>query len=135
MIAKTKNDSETFAGQCPVGKEGLHQIQPTMRNVKTTLLVCPLSTINNWADQIKTHVQPGGLTYYLYHGPRRKSDPDFLATFDIVITTFNLIASEWTKHENDKTKPGGPLQRVRFFRIVLDGVGSSILNSLIWILC
>ena len=95
-------------------------------NAKTTLLVSPLSTISNWEEQIQAHVQPGALTYRLYHGSRREPDPKVLAGFDLVITTYQVIASEWNKHMRDRGEYFGPLQQTNFFRIVLDGKQKSL---------
>lgn len=112
---------------------------------KATLLVCPMSTITNWEEQIKEHWDGpvdivGGaassvpvkkwkppnkngkedsddedifdtLRVYIYHGPSRRSDPDFISTFDIVITSYNTLALEYTKQcstggANTPTTPG-----------------------------
>lgn len=83
-----------------------------------TLIVCPLSTIVNWEDQFKEHWTGevsvvggacGGYTVgakannstsikvYVYHGNARNSDPNFLADFDAVITTYATLASEYSK--------------------------------------
>ena len=105
---------------------------------KATLLVCPMSTITNWEEQIKEHwdgkveivggaagmplpqkiemkwkpPNKGGevdsddedifdtLRVYIYHGPSRRSDPEFIATFDIVITSYNTLALEFTKQNS-----------------------------------
>ena len=37
------------------------------------------------------------LRIYIYHGNSRRPDPSFLADFDIVITTYATLASEWSK--------------------------------------
>lgn len=106
-----------------------------------TLLVCPMSTISNWEDQIREHwngrvevvggatgtmlkpaekkwkppksKKPRGagddddssddedeldtLKVYIYHGPSRCSDPDVIADFDIVMTSYNTLANEYSK--------------------------------------
>jgi hypothetical protein len=102
---------------------------------KATLLVCPMSTITNWEDQIKEHwngrveivggaagVMPSKvpekkwkppkkngelssdddddfdvLKVYIYHGSSRRADPDFIADFDIVVTSYNTLAQEFSK--------------------------------------
>ena len=105
---------------------------------KATLLVCPMSTITNWEEQIKEHWDgpveifggAGGilpskacektwkppkkngkeesddedifapLRIYIYHGPARRPDPDFIAKYDIVITSYNTLALEYTKQSS-----------------------------------
>lgn len=87
--------------------------------VKSTLLVCPLSTISNWEDQIKSHIKSGSITYYIYHGGNRVKDVQKLADFDLVVTTYGSVASEFG-HRGKKGNGIYPLQSVKWFRIVLD---------------
>ncbi|GAW12145.1 hypothetical protein ANO14919_015030 [Xylariales sp. No.14919] len=95
------------------------QLTPLKRNGKATLLVCPLSTINNWEEQIKLHIKPGQLKYYIYHGSNRIKDPNLLADYDMVLTTYGSVASEVTAR--NRGKPGSwPLEEIGWFRIVLD---------------
>jgi len=105
-----------------------------VRKSKATLLVCPMSTITNWEDQIKEHwdgnveivggsagVMPpkaiekkwkppkkddelssddedfDSLRIYIYHGQSRRSDVEYLSGFDIVITSYNTLALEFSK--------------------------------------
>lgn len=94
-------------------------LTPIVRNVKSTLLVCPLSTVANWEEQIKAHVQQGALTYHVYHGANRIKDPDKLAEFDLIITTYGSVSHELV--DRNKGKSGMfPLERLGWFRIVLD---------------
>ncbi|KAJ3273492.1 hypothetical protein HDV01_004412 [Terramyces sp. JEL0728] len=58
---------------------------------KTTLIICPLSTIHNWEEQILAHTKEDCLSVLVYHGNSRVSDPRKLASYDVVITTYNLI--------------------------------------------
>lgn len=95
---------------------GLTQVK---RNSKGTLLVCPLSTITNWEEQIKQHVQPGALSYHIYHGPHRIKDMNELIKFDVVITTYGSVSSELSARSVNKRGPH-PLEEIGWFRIVLD---------------
>ena len=47
---------------------------------KSTLIICPLSTISNWEEQINSHVKEGTLSVYVYHGPGRTHNPYLLAS-------------------------------------------------------
>lgn len=89
-----------------------------IRNSKATLLVSPLSTLANWEDQIATHIKPGALKYYVYHGTNRITDINALAQYDLVITTYSIVASEFGGRA--KRKDIEPLLQTNFFRIVLD---------------
>lgn len=141
--------------------------------VKTrgTLIVCPLTTVSNWEDQLLEHWagpvvvfsaggsvkknaaamrkterggsdgggrQDGGaggggigkrggsgessdedsedeedktLRVYVYHGPSRKSDPDYLGDFDVVITTFSTLAVEFSKQTKTGESSGSATPR------------------------
>ncbi|RDW79772.1 hypothetical protein BP6252_04410 [Coleophoma cylindrospora] len=89
-------------------------------NSKATLLVCPLSTIANWEEQIKQHIEPGTLNYYIYHGAGRIKDVHKLAEFDLVITTYGSVASEFNYRSKNKQGKVLPLEEINWFRIVLD---------------
>ncbi|KAI0971361.1 SNF2 family N-terminal domain-containing protein [Xylaria arbuscula] len=95
------------------------QLTTLKRNGKATLLVCPLSTINNWEEQIKLHIKPGQLKFYIYHGSNRIKDPNLLVDYDMVLTTYGSVASEVTARNRGKPGPW-PLEEIGWFRIVLD---------------
>jgi SNF2 family DNA or RNA helicase len=92
-----------------------------LRRCKTTLLVSPLSAVVNWEEQIKTHIQDGALSSYVYHGSSRISDVDELAQYDVVITTYSIVLSDLEGRRNKTAKARkSPLAQLNFFRIVLD---------------
>ena len=85
---------------------------------RATLIVCPLSTVVNWESQLEEHIgvlrkaaaskkrkgegssattpEPG-LSVYVYHGANRCNRLDELADYDVVITTYSTLASEYSK--------------------------------------
>jgi len=100
---------------------------------KGTLIICPLSTVSNWEDQLANHVQKDTLKVYVYHGGSRISDPSHLINYDIVITTYNVSGTEYSKQSknqqskntvNDSEPANLPttsaLQQIHWFRIILD---------------
>jgi len=94
-------------------------LTPLSLNGKTTLLICPLSTVTNWEEQLKQHIKPGSISYHIYHGPNREKDAHKLAQFDLVITTYGSVSSELNSRL--KKKRGiYPLEQIAWFRIVLD---------------
>lgn len=135
LIASTTSDALTWASQEPVRqntgpqKQLQNQFVPpkpdslgltqAKRNSKGTLLVCPLSTITNWEEQIKQHVHHGAFSYHIYHGPHRIKDMNELAKFDLVITTYGSVSSELSARSANKRGPH-PLEEIGWFRIVLD---------------
>ncbi|KAH3761252.1 SNF2 superfamily RAD5 protein [Pelomyxa schiedti] len=76
---------------------------------KSTLIVCPLSVLSQWADEIRTHTTPGYFQIYTYHGANRVKDPIFLMKHDVVLTTYQTLA-----------KDCAPMLQVPWYRVVLD---------------
>ncbi|OLY80396.1 Helicase-like transcription factor [Smittium mucronatum] len=97
-----------------------------------TLIICPLSTVYNWEDQIKVHTARGALKTYIYHGADRERSTKYLSKFDVVITTYNILYNEYSrevrqlKSKNEetftipKTPYVSPLQHLFWDRVVLD---------------
>lgn len=125
-LGKTLNMLALIVGSLREAREFGEQPSPEFdgdnileRNSKATLLVAPLSTLANWEQQIATHLTANTLKYYIYHGSNRISDVDNLAEFDVIITTYSIVASERSGRSGSK-KRGSPLYRTNFFRIILD---------------
>lgn len=108
--------AKEFANKKPPPASGrVGMIQPTF-NSKATLLVCPLSTMTNWKDQIKEHFPAGRsmLRWARYHGAERFAmEAKDLAEYDIVITTYHIIAKDILERKR-------ALPHINWFRIVLD---------------
>lgn len=105
--------------QFDVPRPAAFDLTPLSLNGKATLLICPLSTVTNWEEQIKQHIKPGTMTYHIYHGPNRVKDVDELAQFDLVITTYGSLVSELNSR-NRRKRGVYPLEEIAWFRVVLD---------------
>ncbi|KAG7457137.1 hypothetical protein MATL_G00243360 [Megalops atlanticus] len=82
---------------------------------RATLIVCPLSVLSNWLDQFEQHVHADAkLSVYLYYGAERKRESRFLARQDVVLTTYNVLSSDYGN------KKSSPLHDVSWLRVVLD---------------
>ncbi|RDA83201.1 hypothetical protein CP532_1223 [Ophiocordyceps camponoti-leonardi (nom. inval.)] len=135
LIASTSDDAVQWESREPVqrpaadtrnkAKDSIAMHQPSFdpvpvtRQARSTLIVCPLSTITNWEEQIKQHIRPGSLLYHIYHGPNRIKDAAKLASFDIVITTYGSVANELSTRRK-RGEGLYPLEEIGWFRIVLD---------------
>ncbi|XP_024023789.1 DNA repair protein RAD5A [Morus notabilis] len=82
-----------------------------------SLIVCPMTLLGQWKAEIETHVQPGTLSLYVHYGQSRPKDAKILAQSDIVITTYGVLASEFS---TENAEDNGGLYSVRWFRVVLD---------------
>ncbi|XP_065496614.1 helicase-like transcription factor isoform X2 [Caloenas nicobarica] len=82
---------------------------------RATLIVCPLSVLSNWIDQFDQHIhQDFHVNIYVYYGSDRNKDPAVLSEQDIVLTTYNILATDYGNRDDS------PLHKVRWLRIVLD---------------
>ena len=81
---------------------------------------CPVSLVGQWIEEAKSKLQDPG-SVYPYHGQGRKKDPNILASHSIVVTTYQVLASDATHHAK---KAGAgycpPLEQVRWWRVICD---------------
>jgi len=98
---------------------------PNFVPCKSTLIVCPLSVLNQWHHEIRRHTPSNHFSIYVYHGATRNRAPDFLASHDIVLTTYSTLAGEIPPDSNKSLKrvpkqDAPALLEVPWFRVVLD---------------
>ncbi|KAJ0264532.1 SNF2-related [Hirschfeldia incana] len=74
-----------------------------------TLVVCPASLVRQWARELVEKVSDESkLSVLVYHGGNRTKDPIELAKYDVVVTTYAIVANEVPKQslldedENDE---------------------------------
>ncbi|KAF2098361.1 hypothetical protein NA57DRAFT_66676 [Rhizodiscina lignyota] len=88
---------------------------------KGTLVVAPLALIRQWESEIKTKVSSSqNLRVLVHHGQSRTKRADDLKKYDVVITTYQILASE---HAGSSDSDGGPTLGcfgVHWYRIILD---------------
>ncbi|XVF19793.1 hypothetical protein REPUB_Repub11eG0141500 [Reevesia pubescens] len=82
-----------------------------------SLIICPMTLLGQWKAEIETHVQTGSLSLYVHYGQSRPKDAKLLAQNDVVITTYGVLASEFSA---ENSEDNGGLYSVQWFRIVLD---------------
>ncbi|WAQ83552.1 hypothetical protein PtA15_3A923 [Puccinia triticina] len=109
--AAQKKESALAAKKRIAVHDRSHLIQVKSR---ATLIVCPLSTVQNWESQIEEHVRKiptptteasssssaphkSSLSVCVYHGNGRTSDAEVLANHDVVITTYSLLGYEFSR--------------------------------------
>jgi SWI/SNF-related matrix-associated actin-dependent regulator of chromatin subfamily A3 len=81
-----------------------------------------VSLVGQWIEEAKSKLADPGLVYP-YHGQNRKRDASILSKNAIVVTTYQILASDATYHagkagDDDDYCP--PLEQIRWWRIICD---------------
>lgn len=104
----------------------LHNAAKPGAACKTTLIVCPLSMLDQWLDEIRNRVKGSQLQVNVYYGNSRIKDASWLKKCDVVLTTYGTLAAEFVTRGKGKnaraslSRPLGCLESVPWYRIVLD---------------
>jgi SNF2 family DNA or RNA helicase len=88
---------------------------------KCTLVVAPLSLIRQWELEIKDKVEPShSLRVCVHHGPQRTRRFEDLKRYDVVITTYQILVSEFggSSPSTEGVKVG--CFGLHWYRIILD---------------
>lgn len=86
---------------------------------KATLVVAPLTIVDQWKDEIERHTRPS-LSVHVYQGSRRIRELEKLLEYDVVVTTYNTLSNEFRDMERKGRENMSPLFQLCFHRIVLD---------------
>ncbi|UZJ54030.1 hypothetical protein CBS101457_003350 [Exobasidium rhododendri] len=106
---RTKKVAETKGGSASLkdtakGKEKSNANAKDASKVKyneTTLVICPLSVLQNWTSQVDQHCDRRKVHYYTYHGElaknvRKKSDFEgFFSKHNFIFTTYDTVRTEF----------------------------------------
>ena len=78
----------------------------TNPNCKTTLIVAPVGLLRQWQREIKTKLKPGrfNLRTLILHGNNRLQSWESIKTYDVVITSFGTLSSEFKRREDIEMK-------------------------------
>ncbi|KAK8869977.1 hypothetical protein IAR55_000547 [Kwoniella newhampshirensis] len=109
------------------------------RRVKTTLIVAPLALLSQWKNEIESKTTPGLMRVLIYHGQKRVKSANNMKQYDVVMTTYGTLTSEFgSEHKHKKkvriddpdaseedeqytvTRKQGPLMKVKWYRVILD---------------
>ncbi|KAL0934174.1 snf2 family helicase [Colletotrichum truncatum] len=88
---------------------------------KTTLVVAPLALIRQWESEIRDKVsKTHGLKVCVHHGPQRTKRFKELAQYDVVVTTYQVLVSEWGHSSEDDNGVKAGCFGLHWWRVVLD---------------
>lgn len=99
---------------------------------KATLIVSPQSICQQWLSEVQRHVRKNGLKVLEYVGIHNAGliYPTNLADYDVVVTTYSVLQSEWKFTEEEASvslryakrynAPNTPLLCIEWWRLCLD---------------
>ncbi|KAI0334280.1 hypothetical protein GY45DRAFT_94057 [Cubamyces sp. BRFM 1775] len=102
--------------------------QPTNEDkYRTTLIVVPAALMQQWKEEIEMKTNDM-FKVHIQHGREKIKDPELLAEYDVVITTYQTLNLDFSTPDdldsgeemNWLRMHGGVLSRSRFYRVVLD---------------
>ena len=103
-----------------------NQHQDDKKTNGPTLIVTPVAVMSNWQRQIKNHCVDKAFKVLIYHGTDREKDVKHIEKYDIVITTYGTLSSEYCNSDSNQDREymrkhyGIGLQYVNWLRVVLD---------------
>ncbi|KAG2191703.1 hypothetical protein INT47_011364 [Mucor saturninus] len=105
----------------PVGKSA----KKVIKKSPTTLIVCPMSLLAQWRDEIIRGSKPGTITVEVFYGDERShSTIEKMCQWngsapDVLLTTYGVVMGDWSKVQTNSSH-ASPLFGVEFWRVVLD---------------
>lgn len=97
----------------------------TIQKSPTTLIICPMSLLAQWRDEIIRGSKQGTIKVEVFYGDERsKATIDKLSKWngsapDVLITTYGSVLTDWTKSQNSASYES-PIYGIEFWRVVLD---------------
>lgn len=109
-------------------RESSHELKPKMRQLaidkafnakmvskfrntacRVTLVIAPTSLLSQWASELQRASKPGTLSVMVWHGSNRASLEADIDGLDILITSYGVLVSEFTRSESNKSTYRSPL--------------------------
>ena len=88
---------------------------------KSTLVVAPLALIKQWEAEIRDRVEDSHrLRVLVHHGPARTKSFQDLKKYDVVITTYQILVSEYGSSSSQEDGPQAGCFGIHWYRVILD---------------
>ncbi|RJE25910.1 SNF2 family helicase ATPase [Aspergillus sclerotialis] len=114
---KKSSQDDTESDDSQTEEESKRKLPPGLS--KCTLVVAPLALIKQWESEIEEKVEYSHkLRVCVYHGATRAKAGGNLEDYDVVITTYGTLTSEYGAMDKNNNKSG--LFSVYWYRIILD---------------
>ncbi|PSC70181.1 SNF2 family DNA-dependent ATPase [Micractinium conductrix] len=79
-----------------------------------TLVVCPTTVLHQWANEIRTKVNPhAGISVHVYHGKGKAVSSQTLSQYAVVLTTYQTMALEAPKRDGAPRGSGAAAKKAQ----------------------
>lgn len=131
VLSRPRDTSKTYRAESQDGGDDLKILNHKPYAPKTTLIVVPMSLLNQWCSEFEKANNSDMFSCEVYYGGNVSSIKTLLTRTSnpptVVVTTYGIVQNEWSK----LTQNGADLSKVidgrssglfsiRFFRIVID---------------
>lgn len=80
-----------------------------------------VSLVGQWVAEAKSKLADQSVTICEYHGGQRERNVTKLSKFDVVVTTYETLASDMAgRSKSLADKEANPLPKIKWWRLVLD---------------
>ncbi|KAI8336724.1 SNF2 family N-terminal domain-containing protein [Chlamydoabsidia padenii] len=79
-------------------------VTKTLDRQRKTLIVAPLALIQQWASEFKTKTTMGNINLLVHHGSDRTTDYKDFDHYDVVVTTYQIVASDLATSDSSKKR-------------------------------
>jgi SWI/SNF-related matrix-associated actin-dependent regulator of chromatin subfamily A3 len=79
--------------------EQYNEVPGQSQLTKATLLIVPSSLLSSWESQLIKHLYPGVFRWVKHHGSHRLRDLAELRKYNLVISTFQTVSSEYRRQD------------------------------------
>ncbi|BFG14081.1 hypothetical protein CerSpe_003540 [Prunus speciosa] len=80
-----------------------------------TLVVCPMSLLSQWKDELETHSESESISIFVHYGGYRSTDPKVISVQDVVLTTYGVLSTSYKSDGENSI-----FHQIDWYRVVLD---------------
>ncbi|KAI3778638.1 hypothetical protein L2E82_08019 [Cichorium intybus] len=111
VVDEENHDEVKLVTEASTSTQKFHNRKPAAGS----LVVCPASVLRQWARELDEKVpEEAKLDVLVYHGGNRTKDPIELAKYDVVLTTYAIVAKEVPTKISDEEDEDDPRTGDRF---------------------
>ena len=98
-ISNSSNSASTNLKPLSASSSASDPTHPTQPTTVQTLIICPMTLISQWVEEIRTKLAPGVMSVFMYYGNERHMNSDQLRKHDVIVTSYGTLISDAKIHQ------------------------------------